>query len=150
MSNLPDFLEIAELIAASNHPAAGLAVDIWHVERPTTLADLARLPAEMDFAVELNDALAEPVGDLYTDTIRNRVQVGEGALDVKGFIGTPNHSGSPGRGASRSSPTRTGNFHWTRRFDLIPVRPPAIRRGGLAADMTRQEMRDSGTQEVQR
>ena len=45
-------------------------------------------PRDIVFAVELNDALAEPVGDLFTDTIRHRVQCGRGAFDVRGFIET--------------------------------------------------------------
>ncbi len=91
-SNLPDFTDTAGLIAAADHPAAGLVVDIWHVERgPSTLAELAALPPGMVFAVELNDAPAEPaepVRDLFQDTIHHRVLPGDGAFDIKGLIRT--------------------------------------------------------------
>ncbi len=51
MSNVADFTEASALITAADHPAAGLAVDIWHLERgPSTLDDLARIPAEQIFA----------------------------------------------------------------------------------------------------
>jgi len=44
-SNIPDFRLAAELVVAADHPAAGLVVDIWHLERgPSTLADLAEIP----------------------------------------------------------------------------------------------------------
>ena len=96
-SNIADFTQAAELIKAADHPAAGLCVDIWHVERgPSTPADLASLPPEMVFAVELNDAPGERVGDLFSDTIRNRVPCGEGSFDVEGFIRTLQGSGFTG------------------------------------------------------
>ena len=38
---MPEYAR-AELVAAADHPGAGLVVDIWHLERgPSTLADLA-------------------------------------------------------------------------------------------------------------
>ena len=86
-ANLSDFTEAAQLIKAADHPAAGLVVDIWHVERgPSTLADIDALPHGIVFAVELNDALAEAADDLFRDTIRNRVLCGDGAFDIKGTI----------------------------------------------------------------
>lgn len=86
-SNIADFAVAGELIAAADHPAAGLCVDIWHVERgPSTLADLSALPAGIVFAVELNDAPAG--GDQFPDTIGHRVPCGEGVFDVTGFIRT--------------------------------------------------------------
>ena len=53
---------------------AGLVVDIWHLERgPSTLADLAEIPGEKVFDVELNDAPAPQFTDLFHDTINHRV-----------------------------------------------------------------------------
>jgi len=89
MSNLPDFTVAAALVAAADHPAAGLVLDIWHVERgPNSLDDIARLPQQVVFAVELNDAAAEPVGTLYEDTVHHRLLCGQGTFDVRGFIHT--------------------------------------------------------------
>lgn len=97
MANLADFTEAAELIAATDHPAAGLCVDIWHIERgPSSLADLARIPGEKVFCVELNDAAATPVGDLYYDTMHHRKLLGQGDFDVRGFIDTLRGTGFAG------------------------------------------------------
>lgn len=86
MSNLPDFVETARLVTAADHPAAGLTVDTWHVERgPSTLADLASIPGELVFCVELDDA-GPPRGDLYHDTMHHRRYCGQGDFDVVGFI----------------------------------------------------------------
>ena len=88
-SNIADFRLAAELVDAADHPAAGLAVDIWHLERgPSTLADLAEIPGDKVFVVELNDAPAPQSTDLFQDTIRHRVLCGAGTFDVTGFVDT--------------------------------------------------------------
>lgn len=78
----------ADLVRATDHPAAGLLVDFWHVFRAgTTLAELVEsLDAAMVFGVELSDAHSAPVGTLFEDTRDRRTLVGQGAQDVVGFI----------------------------------------------------------------
>ena len=86
-SNITDFRLAAELVAAADHPAAGLVVDIWHLERgPSTLADLAQIPGDKVFVVELSDAPAPQSTDLFHDTIHHRVLCGSGTFDVRGFV----------------------------------------------------------------
>ncbi len=96
-SNITDFRSAAELLAGADHPAAGLVVDIWHLERgPSTLADLAEIPGSKVFAVELNDAPEPQTTDLFQDTIRHRVLCGSGIFDVTGFVQTLQQIGFPG------------------------------------------------------
>jgi sugar phosphate isomerase/epimerase len=96
-SNIAGFRSAAELVAAADHPAAGLVVDIWHLERgPSTLAELAEVPGEKVFAVELNDAPAPQTADLFQDTIRHRVLCGSGTFDVAGFVRTVQQMGFAG------------------------------------------------------
>ena len=88
-SNITDFRLAAELVAAADHPAAGLVVDIWHLERgPSTLTDLGQIPGDKVFAVELNDAPAPQSTDLFHETINHRVLCGSGTFDVRGFVET--------------------------------------------------------------
>jgi sugar phosphate isomerase/epimerase len=88
-SNVTDFRLAAELVAAADHPAAGLVVDIWHLERgPSTLTDLGRIPGDKVFVVELNDAPAPQSSDLFHETINHRVLCGSGTFDVRGFVET--------------------------------------------------------------
>ena len=88
-SNITDFQVAAEVVVAADHPAAGLVVDIWHLERgPSTLADLAEIPGDKVFVVELNDAPAPQSTDLFHDTIHHRALCGSGTFDVRGFIET--------------------------------------------------------------
>ena len=97
MSNIADFTQASALISAADHPAAGLCVDIWHLERgPSALDDLAAIPGPQVFCVELNDAPAEQVGDLLYDTTHHRKLCGDGSFDVKGFIATLLRLGFPG------------------------------------------------------
>ena len=85
-SNITDFRLAAELVTAADHPAAGLVVDIWHLERgPSTLADLAEVPGDKVFVVELNDAPAPQSSDLFHDTIHHRVLCGAGNLRRHGL-----------------------------------------------------------------
>jgi sugar phosphate isomerase/epimerase len=88
----------ADLVRRVDHPAAGLAVDFWHVFRAgTTLAELrAALTGETVFQVELDDADAEPVGTLFEDTRDRRRYCGEGVQDVAGFIRLVQDLGFPG------------------------------------------------------
>ena len=89
-SNITDFRLAAELVDAADHPAAGLVVDIWHLERgPSTLADLAEIPGDKVFVVELSDAPAPQSTDLFHDTIHHRVLCGAGTFDVRGFVDDP-------------------------------------------------------------
>jgi sugar phosphate isomerase/epimerase len=88
-SNITDFRLAAELVAAADHPAAGLVVDIWHLERgPSTLTDLGQIPGDKVFVVELNDAPAPQSTDLFHETINHRVLCGSGTFDVRGFVET--------------------------------------------------------------
>ncbi len=88
-SNITDFSSAAALVAAADHPAAGLVVDIWHLERgPSTLADLAEIPGDKVFVVELSDAPPPQSTDLFLDTIHHRVLCGAGTFDVSGCIAT--------------------------------------------------------------
>jgi sugar phosphate isomerase/epimerase len=96
-SNITDFRLAADLVAAADHPAAGLVVDIWHLERgPSSLADLAEIPGDKVFVVELSDAPAPKSADLFHDTIHHRVMCGDGTFDVEGFVETLCKIGFPG------------------------------------------------------
>ena len=96
-SNITDFRMAAELVDAADHPAAGLVVDIWHLERgPSTLADLAEISGDKVFVVELSDAPVPQSTDLFHDTIHHRVLCGSGTFDVKRFIDTLQQIGFAG------------------------------------------------------
>ena len=78
----------AEIVTAADHPAVGLLIDAWHVFRAdASLEDLRdSLTPEMIFGVELDDATAEVVGNLFEDTLNHRLLCGEGSFDLRGLV----------------------------------------------------------------
>lgn len=87
-------LELVELV---DHPAAGLCIDIWHVERVgVPVASLVSIPGRRIVAVELDDAPREPEQDLLPDTFAGRRFPGEGDFDVAGFVAAIRATGFDG------------------------------------------------------
>ncbi len=78
----------AEIVAAADHPAAGLLVDAWHVFRAGTPLEELRdsLTPEMIFGAELDDAGPAVVGTLFEDTVNNRLLCGQGTFDLSGLV----------------------------------------------------------------
>jgi sugar phosphate isomerase/epimerase len=86
-SNIADVHQGLALVEAAAHPAVGLLVDAWHVGRAgTPVEDLAALPPERIFGVELNDFDDERVGTLFEDTRDRRRYCGEGGFDLPGMV----------------------------------------------------------------
>jgi sugar phosphate isomerase/epimerase len=86
-SNIKTVHDGLRLVEAAAHPAAGLIIDVWHTERAhTPPAELAEIPLERIFGVELSDADALPVGTLFEDTANRRRLCGEGAFDLPGVV----------------------------------------------------------------
>jgi sugar phosphate isomerase/epimerase len=76
-----------EIVRQAGQDNGGLCVDIWHVHRGNISYDeVARLPKSYVKSVELNDAGADVVGDLWNDTLHHRKYPGEGVFDPKAFI----------------------------------------------------------------
>lgn len=96
-ANIPDLHAGRRLVETSGHPAGGLLIDIWHVCRARTpYADVAALPNDLIFAVELDDADEEIVGTLLEDTLHQRRLCGEGSFDVAGFVSAIRSTGYDG------------------------------------------------------
>jgi sugar phosphate isomerase/epimerase len=74
------------LVEDAGHPAGGVIVDAWHVERAGTPPnELAALPLHRIVGVELDDADREVVGTLFEDTVDRRRYCGEGSFDLAGI-----------------------------------------------------------------
>lgn len=87
LTNIVTVAQARQLIETVDHPTAGICVDVWHVERGgSPLGDLAALPPELVFAVEIDDAAGVRIGSFYEDTIYNRRLPGDGDFDLPGFV----------------------------------------------------------------
>lgn len=86
-SNIRSVHDALRLVEAAGHPAGGIVVDVWHVERAGIPPDeLAALPLPRIVGVELNDADRKVVGTLFEDTVDRRRYCGEGSFDLAGII----------------------------------------------------------------
>ncbi|GAA4688161.1 sugar phosphate isomerase/epimerase [Pseudonocardia yuanmonensis] len=86
-SNVADLHQGLALVEAAGHPAVGLLVDAWHVGRAGTgVEEVAAIPPERLFGVELNDFDDSPVGTLFEDTRDRRRYCGEGSFDLEGLV----------------------------------------------------------------
>jgi sugar phosphate isomerase/epimerase len=86
-SNIPTVHDALRLVEDADHPAGGIVIDVWHVERAGTSPDeLAALPPHRIVGVELDDADGEVVGTLFEDTVDRRRYCGEGSFDLAGMV----------------------------------------------------------------
>ena len=86
-SNIKTLHDGLRLVEAAGHDAAGVVIDVWHIERAhTPVADLASVPLHRIIGVELSDADPQVVGTLFEDTVHRRRYCGEGSFDLPGMI----------------------------------------------------------------
>ncbi|MCB1486752.1 MAG: sugar phosphate isomerase/epimerase [Bauldia sp.] len=86
-SNLRTIDQGVQLVRDSGTKNGGLMLDIWHLARGgVDFDDILRMPKELIYWVEIDDADPEIVDDLWTDTIHHRQLPGEGCLDIQGFL----------------------------------------------------------------
>jgi len=87
MANIRSPKDALEVLEMADHPAAGLMLDIWHLERiGFPMNDIRQIPSEIIVSTELNDAPAHVEGSLLEDTVNGRLLCGEGSFDIPGFI----------------------------------------------------------------
>ncbi len=93
---VPDATSAWNIVRAAGRDNLGLMVDTWHCFRgPTTDEDLRKIPGHSIRAVQINDAPAEPMDDLLTETLHHRRVPGEGDIDLAGFMSMLREGDSP-------------------------------------------------------
>jgi sugar phosphate isomerase/epimerase len=94
-AGIPDIATARAIVERCGRPNATLMIDTWHTFRgPSTDAQLAALPGRLVGSVQINDAPAEPAGDLLTETTGARLLPGEGAIPLVAWIRTLDAIGS--------------------------------------------------------
>jgi sugar phosphate isomerase/epimerase len=84
IDTLPDALAMISGAGAKN---GGIGIDLWHmVKLGIPYEEVARIPKEYLFAIEINDGTFTAPWSLHEDTINHRRLCGEGEFDVKGFV----------------------------------------------------------------
>ena len=74
---IPDLDAAWELVRRSGQPNAGLVIDVWHwVRGSTTPGDLAQVPPDRIFAVQLCDVGPDPLADMRQESLHHRLVPG--------------------------------------------------------------------------
>jgi len=86
---IPDLASAWRIVEAAGRPNGGLTIDSWHLFRSgSTLDQLAQIPGERIFTVQINDAPATPQADLWEELMTGRLLPGQGSFDLIGLIRT--------------------------------------------------------------
>jgi sugar phosphate isomerase/epimerase len=93
---IPDVATGRALVEAVGRANAGLNVDSYHYFRGNPDPDVLRAIGDRAFMIQLDDADAEVVGELFEDTMLRRRYPGEGSFDLVEFLGILNDAGAPG------------------------------------------------------
>ena len=92
--SLEDSLTMVRGVGADN---GGLAIDLWHmVNQGESFQDIAKIPKELLFAVELNDAAYLPSRPKNQMAADPRRFCGEGDFDIQGFVDSIRRTGYSG------------------------------------------------------
>ena len=87
-TQVPDLATAHRIVAAVNRFNGGIMFDCWHHHRSGgTPRDILAIPGERIFAVQLDDALAQPMDDMIEETLNHRRLPGEGCIDLAGTFG---------------------------------------------------------------
>jgi sugar phosphate isomerase/epimerase len=82
-SGIPDLATAWDVVRSADRPNGGLVFDTWHYFRGRRADALLReIPGERIFAVQINDAAAQPRDRLVVDTWRYRRLPGDGDFDL--------------------------------------------------------------------
>ncbi|MFJ6792681.1 sugar phosphate isomerase/epimerase family protein [Streptomyces sp. NPDC091268] len=74
---VPDLPAAWDLVRRTGRPNAGLVLDVWHwVRGATSAADLAPVPAERIFTVQLCDVGPDPLADMRRESLHHRLVPG--------------------------------------------------------------------------
>jgi sugar phosphate isomerase/epimerase len=91
---IPDVATGRALVEAVGRPNAGLNVDSYHYFRGNPDAEALAAIGDRAFMIQLDDADAELVGELFEDTMLRRRYPGEGSFDLVDFLRILNGAGA--------------------------------------------------------
>ncbi|MFT4518447.1 MAG: sugar phosphate isomerase/epimerase [Halioglobus sp.] len=89
-------LEIAaRIVAQANCSNGGIMLDCWHHHRSGGQPDdVLHIPGDKFFALQLDDALATPMDDVFEETLNHRLLPGEGCIDLVRLLDNLNSIGA--------------------------------------------------------
>lgn len=86
-SGVSDLALAWEIVRSADRANGGLILDAWHFfRRGPDLELLASIPGERIFAIQLDDAPAEPEASVKDESMHRRLLPGAGELDLEGLM----------------------------------------------------------------
>lgn len=82
-NQVSDLSTASRIVSKAGQKNGGIMFDCWHHHRGGGMADdILALPGDQLFAVQLDDALPEPMEDILEETLNQRLLPGEGCIDL--------------------------------------------------------------------
>ncbi|NND67957.1 MAG: sugar phosphate isomerase/epimerase, partial [Halioglobus sp.] len=86
-TGITDLAVALRIVSAAGRDNGGIMLDFWHHHRAGgSGSDLLQAPGSKIFAVQLDDALAEPMADVMEETLNHRLLPGQGCIDLAGYM----------------------------------------------------------------
>lgn len=87
-NQVPDLATAARIVEQAGCGNGGIMFDCWHHHRGGGKAeDILSVAGEKFFAMQLDDALLEPMGDILEETLNHRLLPGEGCINLVETLG---------------------------------------------------------------
>lgn len=87
-NQVPDLATANRIVAAANCNNGGIMFDCWHHQRSGgSVQEILQVPGERFFAVQLDDALPQPMADVLEETLNHRCLPGAGCIDLAAVLG---------------------------------------------------------------
>lgn len=94
-TDVPSLSSALEVVTAVNKENGGILFDCWHHHRSGGApSDLVDIPGEKIFALQLDDALPEPMDNIVEETLNHRLLPGEGCIDLTATLQNLHASGA--------------------------------------------------------
>lgn len=82
-NQVSDLGTAARIVTGAGLANGGIMIDCWHHHRSGGSAeDILDIPPELFFALQLDDAIPEPMDDMLEETLNHRLLPGEGCIDL--------------------------------------------------------------------
>ncbi|MDX1735853.1 MAG: sugar phosphate isomerase/epimerase, partial [Halioglobus sp.] len=94
-NSLPDLATAYRVIRKAGCNNGGIMLDCWHHHRGGGMPEqLLQIPGEHFFALQLDDAMPEPMADMLEETLNHRRLPGEGCIDLAATLGNLRRTGA--------------------------------------------------------
>ena len=82
-NQVSDLGTAARIVTQAGCSNGGIMIDCWHHHRSGGSAeDILHIPPELFFALQMDDAMSDPMEDILEETLNHRLLPGEGCVDV--------------------------------------------------------------------